>query len=74
MKKTEKESKALFTCTVISQVEHPGQPLDSSTPIPGDTGSGHQGAPPGATAPPTPPTSVAQVRPQGKHLQKCLIL
>lgn len=45
-------------------VEHPGQPLDSSTPIPGDTGSGHQGAPPGATAPPTPPTSVAQVRPQ----------
>lgn len=71
MKKTEKESKALFTCTVISQVEHPGQPLDSSTPIPGDTGSGHQGAPPGATA---PPTSVAQVRPQGKHLQKRLIL
>lgn len=38
--------------------------MDSSTPIPGDTGSGHQGAPPGATAPPTPPTSVAQVRPQ----------
>lgn len=74
MKKTEKESKALFTCTVISQVEHPGQPLDSSTPIPRDTGSGHQGAPPGATAPPTPPTSVAQVRPQGKHLQKRLIL
>ncbi|XP_052717759.1 mRNA export factor GLE1-like [Crassostrea angulata] len=45
-------------------VEHPGQPLVSSTPIPGATGSGPQGVPPGATASPTAPTSVAQVRPE----------
>lgn len=60
--------------TLISQVEHPGQPLVSSTPIPGATGSGPQGVPPGATASPTAPTSVAQVRPEGKHLHKCLTL
>lgn len=54
--------------TLISQVEHPGQPLVSSTPIPGATGSGPQGVLPGATASPTAPTSVAQVRPEGKHL------
>lgn len=54
-------------CTVISQVEHPGQPLDSSTPIPGASGSGTQRVPIGATAPPTAPPPVAQVRPEGKQ-------
>lgn len=45
-------------------VEHPGQPLDSSTPIPGASGSGTQRVPIGATAPPTAPPPVAQVRPE----------
>lgn len=52
-------------------VEHPGQPLDSSTPIPGATGTGSpatapepQRVPQGATASPTASTLVTQVRPE----------